>query len=59
MENKLKSASKGVIEKLESCDVNTIMATGDNILTAISVARQCSLISRETALVLGDIDERT
>ena len=59
MENKLKSASKEVIEKLESCDVNTIMATGDNILTAISVARKCSLISRETALVLGDIDERT
>ena len=59
MENKLKKASKEIIEKLESCDVNTIMASGDNILTAISVARQCSLVSRDTTLVLGDIDERT
>lgn len=59
MENKLKKASREVIEKLESCDVNTIMATGDNILTAISVARQCSLISSGSTLYLGDIDERT
>ena len=39
MENKLKPESSEVIEKLHLCDVDTIMATGDNILTAVSVAR--------------------
>lgn len=41
MENKLKSQTTGVIEILKDCNVRTVMATGDNVLTAISVARQC------------------
>ena len=39
MENKLKPETVGVIDTLQSCNVKTIMATGDNVLTAISVAR--------------------
>jgi len=39
MENKLKPVSYEVIETLHACDIDTIMATGDNILTAASVAR--------------------
>ncbi len=39
MENKLKSETTGVIEELKRCKIRTIMATGDNVLTAISVAR--------------------
>ena len=38
MENKMKDVTKEVIETLQECDVGTIMATGDNVLTAISVA---------------------
>ena len=38
MENKMKSVTKEVIETLQRCEVKTIMATGDNVLTAISVA---------------------
>jgi cation-transporting ATPase 13A3/4/5 len=41
MENKLKSQTTGVIEILKDCNIRTVMATGDNVLTAISVARQC------------------
>jgi cation-transporting ATPase 13A3/4/5 len=41
MENKIKSQTTGVIEILKDCNVRTVMATGDNVLTAISVARQC------------------
>jgi len=44
MENKLKPETTGVIEDLQKCKIRTIMATGDNALTAISVARQCSMI---------------
>ena len=39
MENKLKVETIGAIENLNKCHVRTIMATGDNVLTAISVAR--------------------
>ena len=31
------------------------MATGDNILTAISVARQCNIISASNDAWVGDI----
>lgn len=39
LENKLKPVSSEIIDTLNSCDIRTIMATGDNVLTAISVAR--------------------
>ena len=45
-ENKLKEATTQVIEKLNDASIRQIMCTGDNILTAISVARECSLIDR-------------
>lgn len=31
------------------------MATGDNVLTAISVGRECNIIDAETEVFLGDI----
>jgi P-type E1-E2 ATPase len=39
MENKLKDATAEVIRTLQQCNVRTIMATGDNVLTAVSVAK--------------------
>ncbi|KAI4177795.1 MAG: hypothetical protein LQ343_000259 [Gyalolechia ehrenbergii] len=45
-ENKLKSATADTIEELEQAGIRQIMCTGDNILTAISVAKECSLINR-------------
>lgn len=39
MENKLKKETSAVIANLNECKIRTIMATGDNVLTAISVAR--------------------
>lgn len=33
------------------------MATGDNVLTAISVARQCNIINGEKNVWLGDVDQ--
>ncbi|KAL9031900.1 MAG: hypothetical protein Q9196_000096 [Gyalolechia fulgens] len=45
-ENKLKSATTQTIEELEQAGIRQIMCTGDNILTAISVAKECSLINR-------------
>jgi cation-transporting ATPase 13A2 len=45
-ENKLKPSSAGVIEELERANIRKVMCTGDNILTAISVARECGLINK-------------
>ena len=55
MENKLKPESNGVLENLKDCDVRAVMATGDNVLTAISVARQCKMLDPEKPVYLGEI----
>ncbi|RVX69518.1 hypothetical protein B0A52_06582 [Exophiala mesophila] len=45
-ENKLKDITTEIIEELSEARIRTVMCTGDNILTAISVARECELIDR-------------
>lgn len=55
MENKLKPQTPGVIETLQRCRIRTVMATGDNVLTAISVAKQCNILSGQKTVWLGDI----
>lgn len=55
MENKLKKESNDVLSTLKECEVRAVMATGDNVLTAISVARQCNMLDREKPVYLGEI----
>ncbi|EFR01130.1 cation translocating P-type ATPase [Nannizzia gypsea CBS 118893] len=43
-ENKLKPTSKGVITELHEAGIRSVMCTGDNILTAVSVARECGFV---------------
>lgn len=43
-ENKLKPATTGIIDELGRANIRRVMCTGDNILTAISVAKNCHLI---------------
>ena len=45
-ENKLKDITTEIIDELAEAKIRTVMCTGDNILTAISVARECNLIDR-------------
>ena len=47
-ENKLKESTTGTIEELNEAGIRSVMCTGDNILTAISVARECALMDRTT-----------
>ena len=56
MENKLKSISSETIETLNKCGVRTIMATGDNILTAISVGRQCQILKSDQDVLIPQVD---
>ena len=55
-ENKLKPESLGVIEELNTANIRSIMCTGDNILTAISVARECALIERTAHCYIPQLD---
>ncbi|KAI0459760.1 hypothetical protein F5B21DRAFT_511042 [Xylaria acuta] len=45
-ENKLKPTTAAVLRELNQSNIGSIMVTGDNILTAISVARNCGLVER-------------
>ena len=45
-ENKLKPSTAGVISELNEAGIRNVMCTGDNILTAISVARECNMLGR-------------
>ena len=56
-ENKLKEATTGTISDLNECDIRTIMATGDNILTAISVAKKCNILQENQVVYYGSIEE--
>ncbi len=45
-ENKLKPSTAGVLDELHQAGIRKVMCTGDNILTAISVDRECNLIDK-------------
>ncbi|XP_042231974.1 polyamine-transporting ATPase 13A3-like isoform X3 [Homarus americanus] len=44
LQNMLKPETKPVICQLQKANIRTVMVTGDNILTAISVARDCCMV---------------
>ncbi len=41
---------------MNNCNIRTIMATGDNMLTAISVGRECNIIEKEKPVYFCDVD---
>ena len=43
LENKLKPVTKDIIGQLHTANLRTIMVTGDNILTAVSVGNKCGI----------------
>ncbi|KAI8352801.1 hypothetical protein B0O80DRAFT_427396 [Mortierella sp. GBAus27b] len=45
-ENKLKPTTASVVSTLTSARIRQVMCTGDNVLTAISVSRECGLIDK-------------
>jgi cation-transporting ATPase 13A2 len=47
--------SVSIIETLNEAKIRTIMATGDNVLTAISVGRECNIIDSSSEVFLGDV----
>lgn len=46
LENKLKPETAKIIHVLTRSNIRTIMCTGDNLLTGISVAHECGMLNR-------------
>ncbi|CRH00504.1 cation-transporting ATPase 1, putative [Plasmodium relictum] len=54
--NKLKNSAYDMIKNLKSSGCQCIMSTGDNILTSISIAKQCGIINENIeSLIIGDV----
>ncbi|KAJ8357324.1 hypothetical protein SKAU_G00201180 [Synaphobranchus kaupii] len=54
MQNKLKAETPGVLEGLRHANIRTVMVTGDNMLTAISVARDCGMIPPQDRVIIAE-----
>ncbi|KAM8727787.1 polyamine-transporting ATPase 13A3-like isoform 3-T4 [Acanthopagrus schlegelii] len=54
MQNKIKEETAGVLQELRQANIRTLMVTGDNMLTAISVARDCGMIRSHEKVIIAD-----
>ena len=57
VQNKLKEKTKSSLALYDEADLRMLMATGDNILTAICVAKECNLIRVDKEMASCDIDK--
>ncbi|KAK5859455.1 hypothetical protein PBY51_021010 [Eleginops maclovinus] len=54
MQNKIKEETAGVLQELRQANIRTLMVTGDNMLTAISVARDCGMIRAHERVIIAE-----
>ncbi|XP_049888726.1 polyamine-transporting ATPase 13A3-like isoform X1 [Epinephelus moara] len=54
MQNKIKEETAGVLQELHQANIRTLMVTGDNMLTAISVARDCGMVHSHERVIIAD-----
>ncbi|XP_024908394.1 probable cation-transporting ATPase 13A3 isoform X2 [Cynoglossus semilaevis] len=54
MQNKIKQETTGVLTELRAANIRTLMVTGDNMLTAISVARGCGMVQANEKVIIAD-----
>uniref|UniRef100_T1IVD7 Cation-transporting ATPase n=1 Tax=Strigamia maritima TaxID=126957 RepID=T1IVD7_STRMM len=52
MENRLKPETTPIIQMLQKANIRSVMVTGDNMLTALSVARDCEMIEKNEHVIL-------
>ena len=55
-QNKLKEKTKESLKKYDEADLRMIMATGDNILTAICVSKECNLLKQNKEMISCEIE---
>ncbi|XP_075794404.1 putative cation-transporting ATPase 13A4 isoform X2 [Pelodiscus sinensis] len=59
MENRLKAETKPVLEELSAARIRSVMVTGDNVQTAITVAKNSGMISPTSQVILVEANERS
>lgn len=52
LENRLKPDTTSIINNLSAANIRSVMVTGDNILTALSVARDCNIIKSNQNVII-------
>ncbi|XP_063298843.1 probable cation-transporting ATPase 13A4 isoform X1 [Pelobates fuscus] len=57
LENRLKLETKPVLRELASANIRTVMITGDNLQTAVTVAKNCRMIAEGSSVILIDAKE--
>ncbi|XP_044886109.1 probable cation-transporting ATPase 13A5 isoform X3 [Mauremys mutica] len=57
MENRLKAESKPVLEELSTARIRSVMITGDNLQTAVTVAKNSGMISKTSKVILIEASE--
>ncbi|EGC34539.1 hypothetical protein DICPUDRAFT_48233 [Dictyostelium purpureum] len=55
MENKIKAETPGALKVLKDANIRIIMVTGDNVLTAVSVSRDCGLIEKDKTIFMSEL----
>lgn len=56
-ENKLKAETTSTIKQLKDANIRTIMCTGDNVLTAISVGKECGIVDKHDTIYIPRFSE--
>jgi cation-transporting ATPase 13A3/4/5 len=56
LENKLKIETEPTLDKLRRACVRSVMVTGDNPLTAVTVAKECKLVEPGARLFLSHVE---
>uniref|UniRef100_A0A8C3K705 Cation-transporting ATPase n=1 Tax=Calidris pygmaea TaxID=425635 RepID=A0A8C3K705_9CHAR len=57
MENRLKRETKPVLEELSAARIRSVMVTGDNIRTAVTVAKNAGMISATNRVILVEANQ--
>uniref|UniRef100_A0A8C8S3U9 Cation-transporting ATPase n=1 Tax=Pelusios castaneus TaxID=367368 RepID=A0A8C8S3U9_9SAUR len=57
MENRLKAETKPVLEELSAARIRSVMVTGDNIQTAVTVAKNAAMVSQTSQVILVEANE--
>lgn len=55
LENRLKTQTTAVIKELRAANIKIVMITGDNIQTALSVARDCGIVQPQETVIDVDV----
>ena len=55
LQNRLKQETIPALRLLNKARVKAVMATGDNVLTGMSVARECGMITKKGDVYLGEL----